>query len=339
MKKFLTFFVMALSLALFVESCDKGPKSPDVEGYETYSDDKSGLSLEFPKNWAKTTTPVRFVVFNDNQGKTRFTRYDTDGFPAAKIDVNVVAMDTTYTIDSVMKKSMKFTPDSYEITDATVGGLKAKKLVYAFELNTGAFNGEMYVIEVDSTNANIIQIEAFDGTFEKYEEAFKKVLSSYKPGKMPVKRVDTITQIVEAPLPSQTMTTKNGMGYSIQIPDNFAAERSPSNGVLESKNFIGERRADCNIIVDVIDASKNKKLDKIVEDNRATYKNATPNKTKIDGKDAYLMNYSFGKDALSRVFFVINGDKLYRITVNWFKGEQSDYLPIFEKSINSFKFN
>ena len=339
MKKFLSFFVMALSLTLLVVSCNKGPKAPDVEGYETYSDDKSGLSLEYPKNWVKTTSLVRFVAFNDNQSKSRFIRYDPDGFPAAKIDVNIVAMDTTYTIDSVMKKSMKFTPESYEITDANIGGLKAKKLVYAFDLNTGAFNGEMYVIEVDSTNANIIQLEAFDGTFDKYQEAFNKVLSSYKPGKIPTKKVDTITQIVEAPLPSKTMTTKNGMGYSIQIPDNFAAERSPSKGVLESKNFIGARRADCNIIVDVIDASKNKKLDKIVEDNRATYKNATPNKTKIGGKDAYVMSYTFGRDVLSRVYFVINGDKLYRITVNWYKGEQADYLPIFEKSINSFKFN
>lgn len=339
MKRLLTFLSVAFTFILFVTNCSKGPEAPAIEGYKVYTNKATGLSLEHPSNWKVTENQMRFVAFNDNSGKSRFARYDTEGFPAAKIDITLSELDSTKNIDTIMQKTMRFTPDSYEISDITISGLKAKKMIYTFELATGVFYGETYIVQVDDKNANIIQFEAFDGTYDKYKEAYDKVLKSYKPGKIPTKTTDTVTQIEEQPLPSQNLVEKNGMGYSIRIPDNFAAERGPSKGVLESKNYIGTRRADCNIIVDVIDASKNKKLDKIVEDNRPSYKNATPSKTTIDGKDAYSMNYSFGRDVLSRVYFVINGDKLYRITVNWFKGEEKDYLPIFEQSIKSFKFD
>ena len=39
-----------------------------------------------------------------------------------------------------------------------------------------------------------------------------------------------------------------------------------------------------------------------------------------------------------KVWFAMKGDKMYRITINWFTGEEKDFLPIFEKSVASFKF-
>ncbi|HOV92298.1 MAG TPA: PsbP-related protein [Candidatus Kapabacteria bacterium] len=338
MKKITTLFAF-FTIVLILASCSKGPKAPKVEGYETYTDNTSGLTIEYPKNWVKTTNPIRFVVFNSNEGKTRFVRYDPEGFPGAKIDINLFEMDSAMTIDSVIKKIKKFTDDVYEIKDVQFAGYPAKKLTYTFELNSGVFYGETYVLQNDPTTVNVFQIEAFDGTYDKYKEAFDRAIKSFKPGKFPSATSDTVKTVTEQPPPSKTLVTKSGMGYSIKIPDNFSAERGPSSsGVLESKNYIGTRRADCNIVVDVIDASKNKNLQKIVEENRPNYKNATPQKTKIGGKDAYVMSYSARKDVLSRVYFVINGDKLYRITMNWFAGEQQDYLPIFEQCIQSFRF-
>jgi len=337
MKKLTTLFTF-LSIVLFAASCSRGPKAPEVKGYETYTDNNTGLSIEYPKNWQKTTNPIRFVIFNAAEAKSRFVRYDPEGFPGTKIDINLFEMDSTMTMDSVITKVKKFTDDVYETKDVEFAGFPAKKLTYTFELSSGVFYGEMYILQNDPTTVNVFQIEAFDNTYDKYNEAINRAIKSFKPGKFPQNKVDTVTTITEAPLPSATLITKSGLNYSIKIPDNFSAEKGPSRGVLESKNYIGQRRADCNIIVDVIDASKNKKLDNIVEENRANYNNASPQKTKLGGKDAYVMSYTARRDALSRVYFVINGDKLYRITMNWFKGEEKDYLPIFEKSIQSFKF-
>lgn len=338
MQKLFTLFALLFAFVLFTTSCGDSNKAPAVEGYEVYTDASSGLSVEYPKNWYKSTTPIRFVVFNVKEWQSRFSRYDAEGNAATKFDVSIYQIDSTNTIDSILQKSKKFQESAYETTDATVGSIKGKKLTYTFELNTGVFYGETYVLQVDENSANVIQIECFDGTYDTYKEAVDKFLASYKPGKFPVAKKDTVTQVQEGEPPSQTLVTKSGNGYSIKIPDNFMAERGPSSGVLESKNYIGARRADCNIIVDVIDASKNKKLNNIVEENRKNYKNASPSKTSLGGKEAYQMNYSFGRDVISRVYFVINGDKLYRITMNYFGGEKESYLPIFEKCLGSFKF-
>lgn len=338
MKKMFSIFTLLFAFLLISTSCNKGESAPAVEGYETYTDANSGLSFEYPKNWSKTTSPIRFIAFNVNEWKGRFNRYDAEGPKAAKIDVNIFQIDSTNTIDSVLQKTKKFDESAYETSDATIGGIPAKKLVYTFELSSGVFYGETYVLQADAGSANVIQIECFDGTYDTYKDAIDKFIKSFKPGKFPTAKPDTVSKTQEAEPPSKTLVTKSGKGYSIKIPDNFMAEKGPSKGVLESKNYIGARRADCNIIVDVIDASKNKKLANIVEENRKNYKNASPSKISLGGKEAYQLNYSFGRDVISRVYFTINGDKLFRITMNYFNGEKENYLPIFEQCLNTFKF-
>jgi hypothetical protein len=339
MQKIFSIFTIIFALLVIATSCNKSGDAPAVEGYEVYKDANSGLSLEYPKNWYTNTSPIRFVAFNVKEWQGRFGQYDTEGNPVIKLDVTIYEIDSTNTIDSIVVKSKKFAESAYETTDATIGGLPAKKLVYTFELTSGVFYGETYVLKVDDNSANVVQIECFDGTYDTYKEALDKFFASYKPGKFPKPKKDTVTQVQEGEPPSQTLVTKSGNGYSIKVPDNFMAERGPSGGVIESKNFIGERRADCNIIVDVIDASKNKKLGNIVEENRKNYKNANPSKISLGGKEAYQLNYTFGRDVMSRVYFVINGDKLFRITMNYYNGEKASYLPIFEKCISSFQFN
>jgi len=122
------------------------------------------------------------------------------------------------------------------------------------------------------------------------------------------------------------------------IPDNFNSTSTNMPGTLYSANYIGKRRADCNIQVDVYDASKQKNLKKIVDDNSATYKNATPSKLSLGGAEAYVMNYSPAKGVKSKVYFTLKGDKLYKITINWFVAEEKDYLPVFDKCVSAFKF-
>jgi hypothetical protein len=142
----------------------------------------------------------------------------------------------------------------------------------------------------------------------------------------------------ELPAASETLMNKTGDGYTIDIPENFKSEKGTGRGVIQSRNYIGERRADCNIQVDLLEASKSKSLDKIVEENRATYQNASPKETSLGGEKAYVLGYTFGKGVMSRVYFVKKGGKLFRITMNWNKAEEQSYLPIFEKCLKSFKF-
>ena len=78
---------------------------------------------------------------------------------------------------------------------------------------------------------------------------------------------------------------------------------------------------------------------KIVEDNKSKYRASAASKTSIGGVDAYFMNYSFMSDVNSRVYFAIKGDKMYRVTLNWYVPKQAIYLPVFENCLITLKIN
>jgi hypothetical protein len=50
------------------------------------------------------------------------------------------------------------------------------------------------------------------------------------------------------------------------------------------------------------------------------------------------MEWKPRKDVKGKVYFAKSGDKIFRISMNWFVPEEKNYLPIFEKSIGTIKF-
>ncbi|MGA2297424.1 MAG: PsbP-related protein [FCB group bacterium] len=340
MKKFSIFSLVILFLTLTFWSCSKKGDATEITGLTSYTDPLTQFSIKYPTNWFMQSMPgTRFLVFSTKTAIDRFIQYDPKGIAGAKIEVLMQKLVPPITLDTIMQKTKRFTSGYEPPQKVMIDGTPATKLVYTFELEDGEFNGEAYFATKDNQYVTVIIFEAFSGTMDAYRKNFDDIITSIKLAVTPKeKNADTITKVVEAEPPSKTMATKGGDGYSIEIPDNFRAEASQAAGTLSSRNYIGARRGDCNIQVDVIDATKQKSLKKIVDENSPKYKNAKPVDTKIGGQPAYVMSYSFRKDDLSRVYYVLKGNKLYKITMNWFKGEEQDYLPIFEKSIASIKF-
>jgi hypothetical protein len=62
-------------------------------------------------------------------------------------------------------------------------------------------------------------------------------------------------------------------------------------------------------------------------------------RTKIGGLDGYVMNWRPSSDVRGRVYCAKKGDRIFRISLNWFAPEEANYLPIFERSIASIKFD
>ncbi|MFA6571270.1 MAG: PsbP-related protein [Bacteroidota bacterium] len=341
MKKALTLVFSIFILTLALTSCGKKGDATEITGLTAYSDPTIEFSMKYPTNWYSQTVPgTRFICFTKKEAKDRFIQYDPNGNTGAKIEVLFQKLEEGITLDTIIKKTKLFNPENYKApVKVKLDGVDAVKIAYSFPLEDGEFNGEAYFATKDNKYATTIIFEAFAGTMEEYHKKFEEMIASVKLAVAPKEKgTDTIQVQVEAEPASKVMMSKGGDGFSIDIPDNFRAEGSKAAGTISSRNFIGARRADCNIQVDVIDASKQKNLKKIVEENVPKYKNAKPVETKLGGQPAYVMNYSFGRNVMSRVYFVIKGERLYRMTVNWFKGEEKDYLPIFENSIKSFKF-
>lgn len=339
MKVLKYFLLVCLSIFILSGCGNKHGKPVEIEDLKEYKDEAVGFSLKYPSNWVVTKlTGVRFAAFSSNNAKLRFARYDTEGFPGAKIDLNVVKIDSVVTLDSIIKVNKTFQPDLYKFDEVMIDGVKASRFRYSFELEDGEFVGELYVATKDGKLATVLFFEAFANTWDMYKDKFNEIVSSLKLAVEPAAPT-AVTINVEEPPASANLVPKSGPGYVIMVPDNFNLTKGIARNVISSQNYIGKRRADCNIQVDVIDASQSKNLKKIVEENRPTYKNSgEPRSINLGGVEAYVFPYQPTGQVKGRVYFALKGDRLYRITMNWFVGEEKDYLHVFEKSVNSIKF-
>jgi hypothetical protein len=338
MKKYV-FYAFSLLLLFVVLSCGEQKHIVEIKELAVYDDPILGFSIKYPTNWEVKKYPGdRFLAFTTKTVIKRFSTFEPNGESGAKIELLAIKLPQGQTIDSVMAKK-QFTPETYSApTKVTIDGVQAIKQTYQFPLGDGLFQGEIYYAQKDSQVVTVISFEAFGGTFEKYKPGFEQILNSVKLAHIPQTAPDTIKKVVEAPPPSQNLVEYKGDGFSIKIPDNFDVRNPKVGGALKSYQYIGERRLDCEIRVDIFDASKQNKLEKIVEDNKSKHQNAEPKPTSIGGTKAYVFEYSPIRNVKSRVYYAIHNNKLYRITVNWFTGEEELYKPVFDKSIASFKF-
>ncbi|MFY8160912.1 MAG: hypothetical protein ACOVNU_06240 [Candidatus Kapaibacteriota bacterium] len=341
MTSFIKSLFVIIGFAFIINSCDKGPEPIEIKDLELKKDEVRKFEIKVPSNWHNVVNPAKRVIsFSSKEAQSRFFKYDPTGFPGAKIDLQAFNLDSANTIETIFEKSKIFPAEYYSAPEkVTIDGVEGKKVTYTFDLEDGTFDGALYVAAKDSTAATIIIFETFAGSNEQYKAKFTEILNSVKLAVNPPKKlVDTITQVVEAEPASSTLKKFDGQGFKISIPDNFKAEITKASNTVYSRNFTGDRRADCNIRVDVREA-KSTNLKKIAEENQATIAGASKvNSTKIGGKEAYFVNYNATKDVKGRIYYILNDNKLYQVSLTWFIGEEKDYLPVFEKSVNSMSF-
>lgn len=341
MNKFKHFSLLALLVCFFV-ACDSGPKPVEITELAEYQDELLKFGIKYPSNWVTSKQQgERFIVFSSNDAKSRFLKYEPEGFPGAMIDVYATKVDEeTKTVDTIINKAKIFPEEYYKESAITVDGVQGRRFDYSFELEGGEFKGIFIIASKDQLTYTTLKVEAFDGSWKKYEESFNTIISSLKLAETQQRRQDTLTVIEELPFPSEKLTQQKGNSFSISIPDNFYLGRTNAANMIASYNYIGDRRGDCNIQVDVLDGSKTKDLKKAATELASKYPGSPAvSGTKIGGLDGFVMNWKPAKDVKGKVYFAKKGDKIFRISLNWFVPEENQYLPIFEKAVASIKFD
>jgi hypothetical protein len=331
MKKCLfTVFALALSIVILVGCGEDKPERVMIEKLEVYEDPGFGFSIKYPANWVKYEQPgMRFSAVTSKQGTQRFQKYDQDGVPAAIIQFSVNKLEEGRTLDSVMAKKF-FQSDIYSAPKKiTIDGTDAYMQSYEFPLADGKFQGEIYYATKDSLVASVISFEAFAGGLDIYRPQLDEILASIKLAEMPKKTADTLVQEVEADPPSSTFRTMSGDGFTIEIPDNFSKE-----GGL----YIGLRRGDSFIKVQSKEVSEDTDFKKTVEETQKKFRNAKAVKDiTLDGQKAYMFAYEPAANVDGEVYFAMKDNRLFQITINWFKGEAENYKDIFQKSVRTMK--
>jgi hypothetical protein len=330
------------AMVVATTSCNKRKAEPiKIDGLETYTDEATQFSIQYPKNWSKRSEKGKFFIVNAiPEADSRFFKYDIEGLSGAKIDVRV-SKDSMPIKDFI--NDDKLADDKYYTgpIETKIGAYTAQKLMITFPAKDGNFYSEKYYVQNDSMVTSI-EFAAFGSTFDEYKQNFEKVMASFKPANRPIEKKveevvpDTAKKGPEPPSPN--FATAPGSGFSISIPDNFNTKGVKAAGALSGTEFYGGR-LDCTIRVDVLDASKQNNIDKIANDNKAGFGGTNPQATTLGGQKAYRFDYSPAAGISRRAYLAVKDGKLYRVFVTWNNTEKDIYLPVFEKSMASFKFN
>lgn len=330
-------------ICVFVASftgCTRGARPVPIESLKLVKDGVRMFEIKVPSNWYfQQRSGDLIIATTTSMIGTRFRSFGK-GEGGAKIELRVIPIDSTNpSIDTIITRSrLEFEGDLelYKpVANVTMGGRPAKKLSVTFDQLDGEYQSEMYFVENDSL-VTIVHIAAFGATFVDYKKEFDEILASVKVAQRPavIAKAATATPTGPEP-PSDTLRSYSAPDFAIEIPQNFEGKKGQSSG-MSSMSFLGSR-FDCTIQVDVFDASKQNDLNKIVEQNKARYQGASPVSASINGLKAYSFSYNPAPNVAARAYFTVKGNKMFRITLNWYKPEQSVYLPLFERCLGTLK--
>lgn len=345
MKRSLLALVPALAVAAIVAGCngkkEEGPVT--VNSYAEYTDEILKFSIRYPSDWAKGIQPGTQAAFYSSPTiSDAMSQYAPGGQRGAKVHVHAIVGGEPEMQASINELKGQFTDASVMKAPEQINmnGTPATKIRYEFEVEDTRFTAERYYVVRDGA---VTYLEtAVIGNYDSYAAVFDSARASFRPAAIAARTVDTSgtatpstpadTQLVEAPSPD--MKGYSGQHFSIQHPGNFSPT-SRSGGTIASVIFSGARN-DSYYQVDVIDP-KGMELAAIVEQNKRNYGGRAASAASVGNQKGYVFNYSGGKDVASRAYFALANGKLYRITMNWYTPQQSNYQPAFEKALGTFQ--
>lgn len=325
-----------LLVVLFISCGKKEPPKLTFE-YQGYDHPTLRYHLEYPKGWVLSNDPGKVRLLSSQDAYDKFVD------PTSKSSIGGVIF--VYTAkDTLGGDLMKFyestlaadkekeTIEKYEeVTDTKVEDKPAKRLYYRLKYDKATIKRvEKYLVTADTIDFTI-EFISFNEMFESYKPAVEKLISTFKfPKKLEKGQEDPANK------PSATFSSYNNPLYTIDYPDNFNIKAAKKGETGSIATFSGYR-LDCTFVVDVF-PSQNLSVEKVFVQNKGKYPGAGGQKeTTINGLKAIYVNYTGAANIGSRAYFVVKGDKVYRLTLNWFKPQEADYLAAFEKMANSLK--
>ncbi len=333
------FIFCALLVMNALSGC--GKKTEDMTPVQpgetvTVKDEVKKFSFKAPKAWVAEAQPGKKTsYYSSASAKTRFQNF-TDGDFGARIEVGVEEGKTKEQALEAYKQNLEgVTFGATEQT--TLGGQPAVKLTFTQGKEEDGYAGYRIFADHDSLMTYFDASSFGPSRMAKYKPVFELAEKSVVLAhviKMTGGKLDSASEaaLMEDIKPSETFSTYNGSGYSVEYPNNFNIRASAKGVVIK-----GERN-DATLQVDLLDNAGGADLGKFVDENsKKIYRGAAVSGATIGGQPAKVINYSFVSSAGSRAYFIAKGKMVYRVTINWPTSLESSYKPILEKAAGSFK--
>ncbi|MDP3683080.1 MAG: PsbP-related protein [Ignavibacteria bacterium] len=325
-----------LLLVLFVSCGKKEPQKINF-AFQGYENPTLRYHIEYPKGWTLTTDPGKVRLLSSQDAYDKFVDPTSKGSIGALVIISTSKDSLAGDLQKFYEATLAFDKDREsiekyeEVTDTKVGDKPAKRLYYRLKYDKSTIKKvEKYLVTTDTLDY-IIEFISFNEMFESYKPAVEKLVSTFGfPKKLEKGEEDPGNK------PSGAFSTYNNPLYSIEYPDNFNIKAAKKGETGSIATFSGYR-LDCTFVVDVF-PSQSLSVEKVFDQNKVKNTGAGGQKeTTINGLKSIYLNYSVASNIGSRAYFVVKGDKVYRLTLNWFRPQEADYLSAFEKMAASLK--
>jgi hypothetical protein len=320
-----------LALAL-VAGCggQKKLEPVPVGPMEEYRDPDIGFGIQHPIGWVVDAQIGRARFYSAPDVAKKFL--DPTGAYAigVMISVEVTATPDPAGQEAQFKTDLAATGVQMGQEERVmVGGAEGLKLPYVANYGGGnIITGHHVLVRRDSALYDL-SFAGFGPTYEAYAAVFDTALRSFH---FPVPKDPTRDET----LPSETMAEYDAKLFTFRYPDNFNFT-SPAKGnnelVLELRGY----RQDCTIRFDVFGA-KGLTTEKVFEQNKGRYRGISTGSATVGGEKAMYVTYAPAAEVSSKAYFLVRNDKVYRITMNWYKPQTKAYAAAYDQVLASLKF-
>jgi hypothetical protein len=335
-KKIILFLLTAFAL---LPGCKKNA-AVDIKEWAQFQDQFFKVSFTYPKDWIVVTDAKKVTISSSAEAAEKF--FDHDSRKADGIQIVIESLrgdslqDYVKYIQDIKDSKMAEGFNVKDIEDTKIEGLAAKKITYSGAYDENTKISIICAATLKDSAIYYVQYSAFNKLFEPNKFVFDSVMASLQ---LPQKII--IEKGVDPAIPIAQIERYSDNYLQLEYPANFSSSDVAKKGdVMSAVRFMGNTkvsRNDCTIDIDVRPAKK-LSLEKVVDQNSKFFKATSKGNTTIGGEKSIFLNYSLVKNVDSRVYFVVNNDKIFRIIFNYYSPMKQDFLPPFEKVVASIRF-
>lgn len=300
-----------------------------VGDMDSYRDPGYGYSVQFPRGWVANTQVGRASFYNVADVEKKFID-PTGAYPDGVVIMVDIIRGTTpdqekkRIMDEMTKSGFVLTPEQ----PVTVNGKSGTRFTYTGQWSKNVKeSGEHIAVAVDTVLYDI-RFAGFAGLYEAHRAVFEAALASFQFPKPVVPGRDPT-------LPSEAMAEYSGKLIAFQYPDNFNFINAPKGSNEEVIELRGVRQ-DCSIRFDVFGA-KGLTVEKVFDQNKGKYRATGTGKATMGGQPALTLTYQAAPNVERRFAFAVKNDKVYRMTVDWYRPEKDVYLSSYDKVLASVR--
>lgn len=325
----LTLCTLLLSLALAGCGGEKQMEPVKPGEMDTYRDPGFGYSIQYPRGWMPNAEVGRAGFYSAQEVDKKFLD-PTGQFPdGVMIGVTVIRSTSPDTAKKIMDDMIKSGFVVSKPESVTVGGKMGIRFGYSgLYTKTVKETGQHIYVSADTVLYDI-RCAGFGGYFDAYRAVFDASLATIQfpkpviPGRDPT-------------LPSENSAEFAGKLFSIQYPDNFSQVAAAKGSNEEVAELRSTGRQDCSIRVEVFGA-KGLTVEKVFDQNKGRFRATATGKATVAGLPAMFLTYAATPNVERRFYFIVKNDKVFRVTMDWYRPQREEYLKAYDRTINSLK--